>query len=293
MAFFSKKHSAQEVNYEIYDKELLAIIHAFEEWRPELEGSAFPIKVITDHRNLEYFMSTKQLSRRQARWSEFLSRFNFKIVYRPGKQGAKPDALTRRSGDLFKGGDIHLQQQNQVVLKPHNLELMANSVQDNDSEDVTDPENNTEEPEELTLEQLFEEGYRQDPFPHKVLQQLRNGERHSKEITLSECTEINGQLHYRERIYVPDHHFLRLRLCREHHDTPVAGHPGKAKTYELLVRNYYWLNMQRFVDQYVRNCHICTRTKAPRHAKYGVLWPLPVPQHYWKNMTMVSRYQPW
>ena len=108
VAFFSKKHSAQEVNYEIYNKELLVIICAFEEWRPELEGSAFPIKVITDHRNLEYFMSTKQLSRRQARWSEFLSRFNFKIVYRPGKQGAKPDALTRRSGDLLKGGDERL-----------------------------------------------------------------------------------------------------------------------------------------------------------------------------------------
>ncbi|SLM40537.1 retrotransposon nucleocapsid protein [Lasallia pustulata] len=99
VAFFSKKRSAQEVNYKIYDKELLAIIRAFEEWQPELEGSAFPIKVITDYQNLEYFMSAKQLFRRQARWSEFLSRFNFKIVYRPGKQGAKPDALTRQSRD--------------------------------------------------------------------------------------------------------------------------------------------------------------------------------------------------
>ncbi|SLM41551.1 retrotransposon nucleocapsid protein [Lasallia pustulata] len=184
VAFFSKKHSAQEVNYKIYDKELLAIIRAFEEWRPELEGNAFPIKVITDHRNLEYFMSTKQLSRCQARWSEFLSQFNFKIVYRPGKQGAKPDALTRRSGDLPKGVDVCLQQQNQVVLKPHNLELMANSVQNNDPKDNIDPEDNTEEPEELTLEQLFEEGYQQDPFPHKVLQQLCSDEQHSKEITL-------------------------------------------------------------------------------------------------------------
>ena len=59
MAFFSKKHSVQEVNYEIYDKELLAIICAFKEWRSELEGSAFSLKVITDHQNLEYFMSTK------------------------------------------------------------------------------------------------------------------------------------------------------------------------------------------------------------------------------------------
>ena len=54
-------------------------------------------------------MITKLLNRRQARWSEFLSRFNFKIVYRPGKQGAKPDALTRRSEDLPKEGDERLQ----------------------------------------------------------------------------------------------------------------------------------------------------------------------------------------
>lgn len=122
VAFFSKKHSATECNYEIYDKELLAIIRCFEEWRPELEGTPSPIKVITDHRNLEYFMTTKLLNRRQARWSEFLSRFNFKIIYRPGKQGAKPDALTRRSEDLPKEGDERLLHQSQTVLKKENLE---------------------------------------------------------------------------------------------------------------------------------------------------------------------------
>ena len=106
---------------------------------------------ITDHQNLEYFMSTKQLSCCQAWWSEFLSRFNFKIVYRPEKQEAKPDALTRWSEDLSKGGNVRLQQQSQVVLKLHNLELMANSVQNNDSEDNIHSENNTKE-EELTLE---------------------------------------------------------------------------------------------------------------------------------------------
>ena len=79
VAFFSRKHSAQEINYEIYDKELLAIIKALEEWRPMLEGAGLPIKVLTNHRNLQYFMTTKQLSRRQARWSEYLSRFNFII----------------------------------------------------------------------------------------------------------------------------------------------------------------------------------------------------------------------
>jgi RNase H-like domain found in reverse transcriptase len=89
VAFFSKKMSAAECNYMIYDKELLAIIKAFELWRPEAMSLApeNPAKVFTDHKNLEYFMSTKQLNRRQARWAEFLSEFNFKIMYRPGKQG--------------------------------------------------------------------------------------------------------------------------------------------------------------------------------------------------------------
>ena len=285
VAFFSKKHSVQEVNYEIYDKELLVIICAFEEWWPELEGSAFPLKIITDHQNLEYFMSTKQLSCRQAWWSEFLSRFNFKIVYRPEKQGAKPDALTRWSEDLLKGRNVRLQQQSQVVLKLHNLELMANSVQNNDLEDNIYSENNAEE-EELTLKQLFEAGHQQDSFPHKVLQQLHDSERRFKEIMLSECTEIDEQLHYRGRVYVPDHHSLWLCLCKEHYDTSVAEYPEKTKTYELLIHNYYWPNMQRFVNQYVQNCHICTCTKTPRHAKFEVLWPLSVPQHRWKDMTI-------
>jgi hypothetical protein len=125
VAFYSKKHSPAECNYEIYDKELLAIVRAFEEWRPHLEGSSHPIQVLSDHKNLEYFMSTKLLNRRQARWSEFLSRFDFRITYRPGKAGGKPDALTRRSGDLPKEGDERLLANQQAVLKPHNMTGLA------------------------------------------------------------------------------------------------------------------------------------------------------------------------
>lgn len=85
VAYDSKKHSPVECNYEIYDKELLAIIRDFDEWRLELEGAKYPISVITDHKNLEYFMTKKELNRRQARWSEYLSRFGYVITYRPGK----------------------------------------------------------------------------------------------------------------------------------------------------------------------------------------------------------------
>ena len=67
VAFFYKKHSPAKCNYEIYDKKLLAIIRCFEEWRPELESTAYPFQVLSDYINLQYFMSTKLLNRRQAR----------------------------------------------------------------------------------------------------------------------------------------------------------------------------------------------------------------------------------
>ena len=67
IAFFSKNLNPAKCNYKIYDKELLAIIRCFEQWKPELEGIGVPIKVITDHKSLEYFMTTKKLTRRQAR----------------------------------------------------------------------------------------------------------------------------------------------------------------------------------------------------------------------------------
>ena len=107
----------------IYDKELLAIVKSFESWRPELASVNKPVKVLTDHWNLEHFMTTKQLNRRQARWAEFLSEFNFKISYRPGKEGEKPDTLTRLAQDKPRGiNDSRQQHQFQTVLKASQLD---------------------------------------------------------------------------------------------------------------------------------------------------------------------------
>ena len=121
VAFYLKKHSPAECNYEIYNKELMAIVRVFEEWYPEQEGALFPIQVLSDHKNLEYFMSTKLLNRRQTRWAKFLSRFNFKIQYHPGNAGGKPNALTRRLGDLPEEGDERLQHMERAVLKAANM----------------------------------------------------------------------------------------------------------------------------------------------------------------------------
>ena len=62
VAYYSKKHSLAECNYDIYDLELMAIIKALEEWRPECESAAYPLQLITDHKNLEYSMTKKLLN---------------------------------------------------------------------------------------------------------------------------------------------------------------------------------------------------------------------------------------
>ena len=77
-------------------RQLLAIVMAFKHWRPVQEGSTHPINIVTDHRNLLYFTTNRLLNYRQTEWSEFLSRFTFKITYRPGTLHGKADALTRQ-----------------------------------------------------------------------------------------------------------------------------------------------------------------------------------------------------
>jgi hypothetical protein len=85
VAFYSRKFTLVEINYEIHDKELLAIVDCFKVWRRYLEGAMHTIQVYSDHQNLEYFTTTKVLNRRQARWAQELTGVDFKNFYRPGK----------------------------------------------------------------------------------------------------------------------------------------------------------------------------------------------------------------
>ena len=99
VAFYSKNMVPAECNYEIYDKELLAIIRCLEHWRPELEATELPIEIFTDHKALEHFMTTKELTYHQVRWAEKLSEYNFKIMYQNRAKNIKADALTCKPGD--------------------------------------------------------------------------------------------------------------------------------------------------------------------------------------------------
>jgi len=309
VAFFSNKHSPTECNYEIHDKELMAIVRAFEEWGAELQSVENLTLLLTDHKNLEYFTTTKLLNRRQARWAQFLSQFNFNIVYRPGKAGAKPDSLTRRSGDLPKQGDKRLTENFHAVIKPHlilrleaglglglGLEERGAGFEDRRGLGLEERGAGLNDRPGLNsglglvnakIAELFSEAYKWDPFPMEVLTMLEKEVRYCKDITLSECFRSSTErLRYRGKFYVPAYGPLRLYLIQTHHEVPEAGHPGRSKTLELLSRNYHWPKMRQDVERFVRNCHTCRRSKTSRHERFGVLRLLAIAQQPWQDISM-------
>lgn len=106
VAFLLQTFQSIELNYNTHDKEFLTIFEAFKAWCHSLEGSGDPINVVTDHKNLKYFSTTKILTCRQVRWSKYLQQFNLVICFRPGKLGEKSDSITRWWDVYPKEGDI-------------------------------------------------------------------------------------------------------------------------------------------------------------------------------------------
>ncbi|KAL0154077.1 hypothetical protein M9458_050536 [Cirrhinus mrigala] len=99
-AYFSRKLSFAERNYDVGNRELLAMKLALEEWRHWLEGAKHPFTILTDHKNLEYLRSAKRLNPRQARWALFFTRFQFIVTYRPGSKNTKADALSHQTDSI-------------------------------------------------------------------------------------------------------------------------------------------------------------------------------------------------
>ncbi|KAF8747110.1 hypothetical protein RHS01_11447 [Rhizoctonia solani] len=97
LGFLLESFKGAKQNYDTHNKELLAIIRSFEYWRIFLEGTPQPITVFTDHCNLEYWKESRTFNQRHAQWHLLLAGYNFQIVYRPGKQSGKPDALSQRA----------------------------------------------------------------------------------------------------------------------------------------------------------------------------------------------------
>ncbi|SPC67975.1 uncharacterized protein UHOD_12199 [Ustilago sp. UG-2017b] len=270
IAFFSKKLDPAQLNYPIFDKEMFAIVAAFKHWRQYLEGAKFQVQVLTDHRSLKYFTTTKQLNRRQARWSELLADFDFVIQYRPGAQAGLPDALTCRSDMRPMDRGLSLMQEHnpdnfQTLLKPHQLRLAATGTPTVKS-DITDK---------------IRDALPRDPWTSSLLEQVHLG-------SSPTGFAINSMdlLTYQDLVVVPDVDDLRLLIVQDHHDSPSAGHPGRRKTLSLVRWSFFWLGMSKFVYTFVDSCETCRRIKAVWHKPYGHLKSLPVPPHPWSSVSM-------
>lgn len=95
-----------------------------------------------------------------------------------------------------------------------------------------------------------------------------------------------GLILWRGRIYVPPDRALREEIIRLHHDTPTAGHPGRFKTAELILRTYWWPGIHRSVSAYVRGCEACQRTKTFPAKPTGTLFPNLVPTRNWEIVSV-------
>ncbi|XP_044719872.1 reverse transcriptase (RNA-dependent DNA polymerase) domain-containing protein [Hirsutella rhossiliensis] len=244
------KHSAAEANYAIHDKELLAILRCLEQWEPELRAVEH-FKILTDHKNLRYFYSERRLTERQVRWSEFLSQFQFKLEWRPGRKGGLPDALSRRDQDMpanysderLKGRIMRLFQDDHLRRVPIST-LSTNT--DGAQEINFGKEIRIFEDEEL--QQLWHAARQEDKLYQELTKLVADGAKNNR-----------GLLCFRERVWIPGSEPLRTKIIQETHDSHITGHPGRDLTYSTLSRRFFWPGAASDVRRFVRNCEVCGR----------------------------------
>jgi hypothetical protein len=290
VAFFSKKNNPAECNYEIHDKEMLAIIKCLQEWEAELK-SVGQFTILTDHKNLEYFSKIRKLSERQMRWQLILSKFQPVIKYRPGKEGQKPDILSRREQDLPISPDDERLQHRMARLLPEGM-IRAGTIRLRPRTALPATIRNGEPTTVDTLRRLWEEGRLADPDYEALISAVKENKRVfpaslQVKVSIADCQiATDGTLLFRGRRWVPNHEPLRTALIQETHDSSLTGHPGRNGTTGLMRRHFFWPNMEIYVRRFIRNCDVCGRTKVWRDRKQGLLRPLPVPLQQWKEIAM-------
>jgi transposase InsO family protein len=254
IAYLSKSFSPTERNYEIHDRELLAIIRALEEWRHYLEGSQHEVIVRTDHQNLTFWRKPQNISRRQARWLQFLSRFDFKIEHIAGTKIPAADALSRRPD--------------------HEPD------EDNDNENIIVlPEERFIKIVDTELQQKITSSTEYDEKTLEALKQLQSTEPKmidSKYELLP--TAYGNLLTYDKRLVIPEDLPLRREILTRYHDHPSVGHPGEQETLRLARKEVYWPGMNTFIKNYVKGCAKCQQYKINRHPSRPPLHPVDAPK---------------
>lgn len=265
VAFYSRSLTAPEKNYHVHDTELLAAIEGLEHWRHYFAYSKFPATILTDHKNLEYFSEKRLLSDRQVRYSERLSKFKVKIVYRPGVQNGAADALSRMHSPEGGEGAVHAA----ILPKPTEQETltlapMQVSLSPADQNDLLD---------------RIKAAYLEDAYTKDTIEAL-------SQDCFPDYTLDEGLIFFKGLILVPDNNDIKRDILAHCHDDPLAGHFGINKTFELVHRTYHWAGLRQYVKRFVSTCLTCQRNKAVQHKPYGLLRPLPVPETPWSSISM-------
>ena len=175
--------------------------------------------VYTDHKNLEYFNTTKLHNRRQARWAEIISEFNFKIIYRPGERNSKADALSRRvdpelegEGEkqdltihIFKPGELDLGIGEETLVMRQIMAVKASQME-----------------ESKWSKEILEAG-----LQYNTWLGIRNSLKMGKDYAGLEHYGLeDDMLTYEQYLYILDNNSLKLKVTYQCHDPKVAGHFG-------------------------------------------------------------------
>ncbi|CAI7932609.1 unnamed protein product, partial [Closterium sp. NIES-54] len=272
LAFESRKLQLAERNYATHDRELLAIVHAIKTWRCYVELQ--PVTVYTDHRPLQHLKTQPVLSRRQARWVEFLEQFvpSLHITYRPGKLNPA-DILSRPPPPAPPPTD----QPQPTTNQPHHSQTSPTS---------SPPPHTPNPPLQLhgissitwddTFITKFQRAYKRDLF-------------FVKQAPEDPAYSFKDPFWYNsvtKTICVPADRSLRQLLLSEYHDTVTRSHFGVEKTYARLSNDYHWPRMHADVRDFIRSCPTCQQLKARTTNRYGLLQPIPPPTKVWDEVTM-------
>ncbi len=259
-----------ECNYEIYDKELLIIIWAFEHWWLELKLTDISIKMFIDHQALISLMKDKELSRRQMRWVQKFADFNFRIMYQSDKQNIKINALTHQADVMLRDSeDEHVYYQQTTILTLNWMKIA--DLKKNISESIYKQILETNEIDENCM--LLREAIARDEAQYE-------------DIKLKNCWTQNKILYHDNQLWVLFNELLQMNLIREMYDQLSVDHSDILRTVKVIKRNYYWSFMRKTINQYIWNCYICQRSKISRNKSNNLLQSLSISEQRWQDIAM-------
>lgn len=252
VSYASKKFSIPEQRYNTTQQELLAIVYAVRTFRPYLYGRFFT--VVSDHAALCYLNNNTEATGRLARWSIMLQDFNFVVKHKAGVLHMGPDSLSRYpldDGTTVEG----LGDEDKMEFKIFALQITDIArLQDTDE----------------TLKEIRDAIKNPDHATSKARRQSRSFVL-DKDILYKKNFAQRG---HEKLLVIPES--LKYEVMYNAHDAVTAGHFGFIRTLGRLKGKYFWFNMVKEVENYVKSCPCCQSRKNPTQRPAGLLNPIPV-----------------